>query len=200
MSSHRRSGFWERLKKFLFPPNHNLYLQQHGFFASFDEREYARSPELYPYLPYSLQDVIENKRLTGFNILVASHTSTARWLSRRKNTVTLGRISYASRRKFQIRMLNDFREYNGQKLDVLIWDSRRRPENLTNFIESKLSPTGIVIIVYTDRAAALKSGFDAIGEALVARKMKCLEFQNPGPRNEIMTAELYYPQDNVLNI
>ena len=194
------SKFFRRIKNFFFPPVHNQYLLQHGFFDSFDERKYMRSPELFPYLPYSLQDIIESKMLTGLKVFVASHTSTAVWLSRRKNLITLGRKSHYRWRSDRVKTITDYREYGGDKLDMLIWDSHRIPEDWQSFIEANLSPRGVVIIVFYNLHDAMELGFGVLGDVLLERGLKSLEFQNPGPHTEIMTAELYYPQDNVLNI
>ncbi len=63
-----------------------------------------------------------------------------------------------------------------------------------------LSPRGVVIFVYSQYFDALENGLGALCDHLDKLGMRNLEFRNPGPRREIMTAVLYYPRDNALDI
>ena len=91
-NSDRKDGFFKRVGRVFAARKRHSYLEQHGYYDSFDDKRYARSPESYPYLPYSLQDLLDAKKISGMNVLVASHRSTALWLRRGgKNTVTLAR-------------------------------------------------------------------------------------------------------------
>ena len=145
-------------------------------------------------------DILEGKRLEGLNVFVASHPSTAAWLSRRQNTVTLGRKLHRHWRNDRVKTVFDYRECGGEKFDLVIWDSHYLPEEWQNFVDVNLSSRGVVIFVFTNFYAAIELGFGSLCDILVERGMKSLAFVNPGPRTEIMTAELYYPRDNVLDI
>lgn len=196
---HRSNSIFKRIKNFLFPPRRNQYLVQHGFFDSFDEHKVSRAPERFPYLPYSLLDLLESRTIVDLNIFVAAHTSTAAWLSRR-NDMVLGRKSRYHWHSKRVGMIADYTEYKGKPIDLLIWDSRHAPDDWKGFVDAHLAPRGVVILVYSSFHDAMEHGWGTVGEVLTARGMKTLEFCNPGPHTEVMTAELYYPQDNVLGI
>jgi len=150
-------------------------------------------------MPYSLGDLLEHKTITGFNILVASHRSNAIWFAHRNNRVTIGRFWHSRHKNSNIKQIDDIMNYNGAPVDLLIWDSPSMPANWEK-LANQLSPRGVVIIVYENYYFAMDSGFNELGDLLSSMGMKSLEFHNPGPRHEIMSAELYYPDDNILNI
>ena len=187
-----------RIKSLFLVRKRNLYLEQHGFYKSFDDRQYARSAGVYPFMPYSLSDLLEHRPITGINVLIASHRSSAIWFAHRGNQVTIGRF-WHSRRNTGIRQIDDIMNYRGAPVDLLIWDSRQMPANW-ELLVNMLSPRGVVILVYENYYFAMDSGFNELGDLLSSRGMKSLEFHNPGPRHDIMSAELYYPKDNILNI
>lgn len=192
------NSFFGRIKKLLWGNRHNTYLAQHGFYESFNDRKYRRSAGVHPFMPYSLADLLEHKTLANLNVLIATHRSSAIWFSHRNAKVTISRY-WHSRRNTGIVQIDDLLNYTGDPADILIWDSPRMPacwEKLANF----LSPQGVVIIVYENYYFAMDGGFSQLGDLLTARGMRNLEFHNPGPRREIMSAELYYPRDNVLDI
>ena len=195
----KHSRMLTRIKNFFTFRKRNSYLDAHGFYESFKNRSEKRSPGYYFYMPYSLADILEVKKISGMNVFVASHVSTAALLMRRKNTVTLGRTSQYHWHG-HVDMISSCREYRGDKLDIVIWDSHRMPDDWEGFIDAHLSPRGVVIIVYFDYFGAMEHGFGMLGDVLVKRGMKRLPFVNPGPHNDTMTAELFYPQDNVLDI
>ena len=188
-----------RLKALFRVRKRNLYLEQHGFYNSFDERKYARSAGVYPFLPYSLTDLLEHRQITGTNILIASHRSNAIWFAHRNNQVTIGRFWHSRRHNPKIRQIDDIINYDGAPVDMLIWDSSQMPDNWEKLV-GFLSPRGVVIIVYENYYFAMDNGFNELGELLASRGMRSLEFHNPGPRHDIMSAELYYPRDNILDI
>lgn len=203
--SHHRDGenFWKRLGRLFASGRHHPYLEQHGYYESFDDDRYARSPESFPYLPYALQDMLEAKKIAGKNVLVASHRSTALWFRRgKRNTVTLARPRRDENkgRHGRLEHIDSYRDYQGAPVDILIWDSHNMPEDWAEFIARVLSPRGVVIFVYSQYFDALENGLGTLRDHLVSLKMRSLEFSSPGPRREIMTAELYYPRDNVLDI
>ena len=193
-----RKSIISRIKALFLVRRHNLYLDQHGFYKSFNDRQYARSAGLHPFKPYSLSDLLEHRSITGANVLIASHRSTAIWFAHRNNQVTIGRY-WHSRRNSTIKQIDDIMNYRGDPVDVLIWDSLQMPAHWEPLV-NMLAPRGVVIIVYENYYFAMDSGFNELGDLLSARGMKNLEFHNPGPRHEIMSAELYYPDDNILNI
>ena len=197
MSHH--TSIIKRIKSLFRIRRHNIYLEQHGFYTSFNDRQYARSAGIYPFLPYSLADLLEHRSITGINILIASHRSNAIWFAHRNNQVTIGRFWHSRRKNPKIRQIDDIMNYSGDPVDMLIWDSLQMPANWEKLV-NLLSPRGVVIIVYENYYFAMDSGFSELGDLLTARGMKSLEFHNPGPRHEIMSAELYYPTDNLLNI
>lgn len=198
-----KDGIFRRFGSFFAVRKRNSYLEQHGFYESFDDKRYARSPESHPYLPYSLQDLLEVKKISGKNVLVASHRSTALWLRRGKqNTVTLARPRPAGQESRHGRLLHvdNYQAYAGAPVDILVWDSHTMPEDWKEFIARVLSPRGVVIFVYSQYFDALENGLGALCDHLESLGMRSLEFRNPGPRREIMTAVLYYPRDNALDI
>ena len=200
-SDHKRDGLWYRIKRFFKFGKRNEYLDQYGYYDSFDEHRFARTPELFPYLPYSLQDLLSFKRIDGKNVMVASHYSTARWFLHGKNTVTLARARRDGKSgSGRIRYVDSYREYVGEPVDILVWDSHTMPQDWEDFIAKVLSPRGVVIFVYSQYFDALENGLGALCDHLSKKGMRSLEFRNPGPRREFMTAELYYPRDNVLDI
>ena len=196
----RRSGFLTRIGRFFSARKRNAYLEQYGYYDSFDARRLAHSPGAYPYLPYSLQDMLNAKRITGKNVLVASHYSTALWFAGGRNTVTLARELRDGKGSSRLRYVGSWREYSGPPVDIMVWDSHAMPSDWGTFADRVLSPRGVVIFVYSQYFDALESGLGALCEYLVKAGMRSLEFRNPGPRRELMTAELYYPRDNVLDI
>ena len=54
-----QNAFLKRIEKFFTGNKPSQYLEEHGYYDSFDDDKYARSPESFPYLPYSLQDLLE---------------------------------------------------------------------------------------------------------------------------------------------
>lgn len=198
-----KDGIFKRVGRFFATLKSNPYLEQHGHYDSFDDRKYARSPESFPYLPYSLQDLLEAKKLANMNVLVASHRSTALWLRRgKKNTVTLARPRHGGSENQHGRLLHvdTYKDYSGKPVDILVWDSHTMPPDWAEFIARVLSPRGVVIFVYSQYFDALENGLGALCDHLDKLGMRNLEFRNPGPRREIMTAVLYYPRDNALDI
>ena len=198
-----KGGFFKRVGGFFAVRKRNSYLEQHGFYESFDDRRYAHSPESHPYLPYSLQDLLEAKKISGKNVLVASHRSTALWMRRGKqNTVPLARPRPGGTENQRDRLLHvdNYQEYAGAPVDILVWDSHTMPSDWKEFVARVLSPQGVVIFVYSQYFDALENGLGALCDHLASLGMRCLEFRNPGPRRELMTAVLYYPRDNVLDI
>lgn len=198
-NSDRKDGFFQRVGRFFAARKRNQYLEQHGFYDSFSDKRYAHSPESYPYLPYSLQDLLEAKKISGRNVLVASHRSTALWLRRgKKNTVTLARPRPGGTENQRGRLLHvdNYQAYVGEKVDILVWDSHTMPSDWKEFVARVLSPRGVVIFVYSQYFDALENGLGALCDHLASLGMRCLEFRNPGPRREIMTAVLYYPPGN----
>ena len=204
--SHRKGkgGFWKRIGKLLDFHKSHRYLEQHGYYESFDDAKYVRSPESFPYLPFSLQDMLDAKNISGKNVLVASHRSTALWFRQgKRNRVTLARPRSEEHkgRKGRLEHVDSYKEYNGEPVDILIWDSHEMPGDWEEFIARVLSPQGVVIFVYSQYFDALENGLGTLRDHLVSRGMRSLEFCNPGPRREIMTAELYYlPRENALGI
>ena len=188
-----------RIKALFRVRRHNLYLEQHGFYKSFDDRQYAKSAGIHPFLPYSLGDLLEHRAITGINVLIATHRSTAIWFAHRNNRVTIGRFWHSRHKNSNIKQIDDIMNYRGAPVDMLIWDSQQMPANWETLV-ALLSPRGVVIIVYENYYFAMDSGFNELGDLLSSMGMKSLEFHNPGPRHEIMSAELYYPDDNILNI
>ena len=178
---------------------HNLYIEQHDFYKSFDDRQYARIAGLHPFFPYSLSDFLEHRAITGTNVLIATHRSTAIWFAHHNNSVTIGCFWHSRHQNNNIHKIDDIANYRGAPVDILIWDSMQMPENWEKLVDL-LSPHGVVIIVYENYYFAMDCGFNKLGDILTSRGMKNLEFHNPGPRHEIMSAELYYPEDNILNI
>ena len=192
----RIGGFFARRKR-------NAYLDQHGYYDSFDDRTYSRSPESYPHLPFSLQDLLEAKNISGRNVLVATYRSTALWLrAGGRNTVTLARPRHGGNpdRPGRLRHVDSYKEYDGAPVDILVWDSHATPPDWKDFIARALSPRGVVIFVSSKIFDALENGLGALCEHLESLGMRHLEFSNPGPRREILTAVLYYPRDNALDI
>ena len=202
-NSDRKDGFFKRVGRVFAARKRHSYLEQHGYYDSFDDKRYARSPESYPYLPYSLQDLLDAKKISGMNVLVASHRSTALWLRRGgKNTVTLARPrrSGTENQRGRLQHADSYQDYSGPPVDILVWDSHTMPSDWEEFVARALSPRGVVIFVYSQYFDALENGLGALCDHLDKLKMRNLEFRNPGPRREIMTAVLYYPRDNVLDI
>lgn len=199
-----KDGFWKRIGKLFASSQRHPYLEQRGYYDSFDDDRYMRSPESFPYLPYSLQDMLEAKKIVGKNVLVASHRSTALWFRQgKKNSVTLARPRHAENKGRQGRLqhVDSYKDYNGAPVDILVWDSHTMPPDWKEFIARVLSPQGVVIFVYSQYFDALENGLGALCDHLASLGMRCLEFCNPGPRREIMTAALYYPpRDNALDI
>ena len=205
-SSHHKTkgGFWKRIGNFFRFTRRQPYLEQRGYYDSFDDGIYARSPESFPYLPYSLQDMLEAKKIVGKNVLVASHRSTALWFRQgRKNQITLARPRSEENKGRQGRLLHvdSYKDYVGEPVDILFWDSHTMPADWKEFVARVLSPRGVVIFVYSQYFDALENGLGALCDHLASLGMRSLEFSGPGPRREIMTAELYYPpRDNALDI
>ncbi|MBQ6351743.1 MAG: hypothetical protein IJJ28_00565 [Lentisphaeria bacterium] len=197
---HHRDGIIKKIKLYFARKKHNVYLDQHGYYDSFDDHKYAKSPESFPYFPYSLEDVLESRKPQNLNIFVAAHRSTARWFKRRHNTVTLARPQHNENHYSSLKHIASYKEYRGPKIELLIWDSHDRPADWNAFIDANLAPNGVVIMVYSDRSDAMEQGFGYLGDYLTQKGFKSMEFQNPGPRREVMTAEMYYPEENVLNI
>ena len=192
----RIGGFFARRKR-------NAYLDQHGYYDSFDDRTYSRSPESYPHLPFSLQDLLEAKNISGRNVLVATYRSTALWLrAGGRNTVTLARPRHGgnSGRPGRLQYVESYKEYSGDAIDILVWDSHTMPTDWKEFIARVLSPKGVVIFVYSQYFDALENGLGALCDHLETLGMRQLEFRNPGPRREILTAVVCYPRDNALDI
>lgn len=200
-SDSSRGGFLKRIGD-LFTRKRHPYLEQHGYYDSFSDRKYMRSPESFPYLPYSLQDIIEERKLSGLNVFVASHRSTALWLRRgEKNVVTLGRPRHnGGTGSGRLRYIDSYRQYSGPPIDIIVWDSHQMPEDWAEFSDRFLSPRGVVIFVTSHYFDALENGLGAICEHMTGQGMRLLEFRNPGPRREILAAILCYPRDNVLDI
>ena len=196
-----RDGLLKRIGAFFTRKRHS-YLEQHGYYDSFSDKKYMRSPESFPYLPYSLQDILEDRKLSGLNVLVAAHRSTALWLRRgKKNTVTLGRLRHdGGNGSGRLQYIESYRQYAGPPLDIIVWDGHQMPENWTEFLGRALSPRGVVIFVTAHYFDAMENGLGAICEQMTELGMRQLEFWNPGPRREILIAILCYPRDNVLDI
>ncbi|MBP5530561.1 MAG: hypothetical protein J6Y54_00840 [Lentisphaeria bacterium] len=181
----------------------NEYLEQHGYYESFDDRTYSKSPESFPHLPFSLQDMLEAKKIAGRNVLVATHRSTALWFrAGKKNAVTLARPRRGgnSGRQSRLRHVDSYKEYDGAPVDILVWDSHVMPSDWREFVARVLSPRGVVIFVYSKYFDALENGLGALCDHLESLGMRQLEFRNPGPRRESLTAVVYYPRDNALDI
>ena len=197
---HHHDSIFNKIKGYFTRKKRHLYLEQHGYYDSFDDRKYSASPSSFPYLPYSLEDVLESRKPSNLNIFVASHRSTAHWFKRRANDVTIARPPHNDHHYSSVKHIGSYSEYSGPKIDLLIWDSHEKPSAWDRFLDANLAPRGVVIIVYSNRSDAMEQGFGYLGDYLTGKGYKSLEFQNPGPRREIMTAEMYYPADNVLNI
>ena len=199
-----KDGFWKRIGKLFVSGGRHPYLEQHGHYESFKDKRYSRSPESFPYLPYSLQDMLEAKNISGKNVLVASHRSTALWFRQgKKNQVTLARPRSEENkdRRGRLQHVDSYKDYDGAPVDILVWDSHTMPADWKEFLARVLSPQGVVIFVYSQYFDALENGLGALRDHLVSQGMRSLNFCNPGPRREIMTAELYYPpRDNALDI
>lgn len=198
-----KKGLFGSIKRFFTFRKPNAYLEQHNYYDSFNEKNHVRTPESFPYLPYSLQDLLESKKLSGRNILVASHRSTALWLRRGgKNTVTLarprhdGKIGESSRLQY----LESYRNYNGGPVDLLIWDSHRVPGDWEEFTARVLAPNAVAVLVSSEELSEPGNELVTLIDTFAKRGMRLLEFRNPGPRREVMTALLCYPRDNVLDI
>ena len=194
---------FKRIGEFFARRKRNEYLEQHGYYESFDDRTYSRSPESFPHLPFSLQDMLEAKKITGKNVLVASHRSTALWFrAGKKNAVTLARPRPASNSEHQSRLkyVDSYKEYVGDPVDILVWDSHTVPVDWREFIARVLSPRGVVIFVSSKIFDALENGLGALCDHLESLGMRQLEFRNPAPRRENLTAVVYYPRDNALDI
>ena len=197
----KRDGFWSRVKRFFNLAKRNEYLEQYGYYDSFDDHRYARSPESFPYLPYSLQDMLSGRRIDGANVLVAAHYSTARWFLHGKNKVTLARHLHDGKSgSSRLNYIDSYRSYSGKPVDILVWDSHSMPPDWKEFIDKVMSPRGVVIFAYSQYFDMLENGLAELCESLKKRGMRSLEFRNPGPRRGLMTAEVYYPRDNVLDI
>lgn len=197
-----KESFWKRIAGVFSLRKRHPYLEQHGYYDSFSDRKYMRSPESFPYLPYSFQDILEDKDISGKNVLVASHRSTALWLRRGgKNSVTLGRLRHDGKAgSGRLKYIESYRHYEGGPVEILVWDTRLFPGDLAEFIDRTLSPRGVAIFVTGHYFDALENGLGALCDHLEARGMRRLEFRNPGPRREELTAVLCYPRDNVLDI
>lgn len=196
-----RGSIWDRIRYFFSVRySRNQYLVEHNYFRSFKRGKGGALKERYPYIPYSLHDVIAAKQPTKLNVFVASHVSSAIWMALRDNKVTLGRSSRYSGHTDHINKINSYLDYSGDKLDLVIWDSHTVPASWKDFIEEHLSPSGVVIIVYGNFQIAMDIGMGRLGQYLIDRRMKSMRFQNPGPHTEIMTAEIFYPQNNVFDI
>ena len=199
-----KESFWKRIGKLFDLHRSHPYLKQHGYYDSFNDSKYVRSPESYPYLPFSLQDMLDAKNIFGKNVLVASHRSTALWFRQgKRNQVTLARPRSEEHKGRRGRLLHvdSYKEYSGEPVDILVWDTHDMPTDWKEFIARVLSPRGVVIFVYSQYFDALENGLGTLRDHLVSLGMRSLEFCNPGPRREIMTAELYYPpRDNALDI
>ena len=189
-----------RIKDFYARRKRNAYLEQHGYYDSFDERKYERSFYLFPHMPYSLSDILAERKISGKNILVLEHTSTAYWFNHSNNIVTLARLRHGGGHHSSIRRIESYGEYDGPPIDILIWDNYTIPKNCEEFVASHLAPRGVVIMTHSHYFDAMELGMGYLGDHLMSLGMRMLTFQNPGPRRELMTAELYYPQDNVLDI
>ena len=137
-----------RIGRFFSTRKRNAYLEQYGYYDSFDAHRLARSPGSYPYLPYSLQDVLAAKRVTGKNVLVASHYSTALWFAGGRNTVTLARESRDGKGSSRLRYVASYREYSGPPVDIMVWDSHAMPADWGEFVDRALSPRGVVLLGY----------------------------------------------------
>ena len=198
-----KSGLFGGLGRLFTRRKANAYLEQHNYYDSFDDKKCVRNPGSFPYLPYSFQDLLESKPLSGKNILVASHRSTALWLRRGgKNTVTLarprhdGKIGESSRLQY----LESYRNYSGAPLDLLIWDSHRVPGDWEEFTARVLAPNAVAVLVSSEDFSEPGNELVTLIDTFTKRGMRLLEFRNPGPRREVMTAVLCYPRDNVLDI
>ena len=186
----------KKIKNFLLRHRRNPYLKEHGYYDSFGEhRGHTFS---YPHLPYSLYDVLSAKRITRKNILVIEHRSTAYWFAGNGTEVTLAQPSGGQHSL--VKRVDSYRDYDGAPIDILIWDSHTLPTDWEEFISAHLSPRGVVIITYSHYFDALDQGFGTLGDHLLSRGLRLLAFKNPGPKRDVMTAEFYYPEDNVLDI
>ena len=198
-----KNGLFGGLGRLFTHRKENAYLRQHDYYDSFDDKKRVRTPEAFPYLPYSLQDLLESKKLSGMNILVAAHRSTALWLRRGgKNTVTLARPRHDGKigESGRLQYLESYRNYNGKPLDLLIWDSHRVPGDWEAFTARVLAPNAVAVLVTSEELCEPDNGIVTLIDAFAKRGMRQLEFRNPGPRREVMTAVLCYPRDNVLDI
>ena len=201
--SNKNGNIFKRIGDFFSRRRRNSYLEQHGYYDSFNDKVYSRSPESFPHLPFSLQDMLEAKKISGKNVLVASHRSTALWFrSGKKNKVTLARPRHDgnSGRPGRLLHVDSYKEYSGDAVDILVWDSHTMPPDWKEFIARVLSPKGVVIFVYSQYFDALENGLGALCDHLETLGMRQLEFRNPGPRREILTAVVCYPRDNALDI
>ena len=201
--SNKSKNPFKRIGEFFARRKRNSYLEQHGYYDSFDDRIYSKSPESFPHLPFSLQDLLEAKKITGKNVLVASHRSTALWFrAGKKNAVTLARPRLAgnSGRPGRLQHVDSYKEYVGAPVDILVWDSHTMPADWREFIARVLSPRGVVIFVCSRYFDALENGLGALCDHLESLGMRRLEFSNPGPRRESLTAVVCYPRDNALDI
>ena len=197
---HRRFNIIRRIKEFFARRKRNAYLEQHWYYESFTTNGYQQDFHILPYMPYSLYDVLSGKNISNKNILVIDHHSTAHWFERTQNTVTLARLQHYGGHYSRIRRIESYQKYEGEPIDILVWDCHIAPPDWESFIASHLSPQGVVIITYSHYFDAMDLGFGQLGEHLMSKGMRVLTFKNPGPQRELMTAELYYPRDNVLDI
>ena len=198
-----KDGILKRIEKIFAVRQGSCYLEQHGYYDSFKDKKYSRSPESFPHLPYSLQDLLEDKDISGRNVMVAAHRSTALWLRRgKKNRVTLARLRRdgTTQGSGRLQYLESYRMYDGAPIDILVWDSHQVPGDLAEFITRSLSPQGVVIFVTSEYFDALENNLGVLCERLESLGMRQLVFRNPGPRREILTAVLCYPRENVLDI
>lgn len=198
-----KDGILKRIEKFFAARRPHTYLEQHGYYDSFDDRKYMRSPESFPHLPYSLQDLLEDKDISDRNVMVASHRSTALWLRRgKKNRVTLARPRRdgKSQGSGRLQYIESYRNYDGPPIDILVWDNHQAPGDWAEFIAGALSPKGVVIFVTGEYFDAIENGLGSLCDHMTELGMRQLMFRNPGPRREILTAILCYPRDNVLDI
>lgn len=177
----------------------NSYLEAHGFYDSFDRRRLNQSYGAHPFLPYSLADLLEQKSLWGRTVFVRSHGSTARWFARSRHRVTLGRKCRGNYQAASIDYLEDLENYSGQPIDIMVWDHPRAAANWRGILPF-LAADGVVIIVYPDLRSTVEGTLCEMCGELSRRGMRMLRFQNPGPRSDVIFAELWYASDNVLGV
>ena len=186
-------------KKFAHRAGRNSYLEDHGFYDSFDRRLLNRSYGAHPFLPYSLADILEQKSLWGRTVFVRSHGSTARWFMKSRHRVTLGRKCRGNYQAASISYLEDVDNYVGNPIEIMIWDHPHAASNWHGIL-GHLASNAVVIIVYPDFRSTVEGTLCEMCGELTKRGMRMLRFQNPGPGNDMLFAELWYANDNILEI